>query len=73
IGYLMVRFGWPRPPFILGFILGELAETYLYVSTTRYGADWLYRPKVIIILLLAIGVALYPFIQRKTLAKRGAA
>jgi putative tricarboxylic transport membrane protein len=65
VGYFMVRFGWPRPPFILGFILGELAETYLYVSTTRYGAAWLYRPKVIIILLLAIGVALYPFIQRK--------
>lgn len=69
VGYFMVRFGWPRPPFILGFILGELAETYLYVSTSRYGWDWLYRPKVIIIFLLAIAVALYPFIQRKKLKK----
>jgi TctA family transporter len=72
IGYLMVRFGWPRPPFILGFILGNLAETYLYVSTSRYGVDWLYRPKVIILLILAIGVALYPFIQGKRLTGKKA-
>ncbi|MEW6671314.1 MAG: tripartite tricarboxylate transporter permease [Thermodesulfobacteriota bacterium] len=69
VGYFMVRFSWPRPPFILGFILGELAETYLYVSTSRYGWDWLYRPKVIIIFLLAVAVAAYPFIQRKKLQK----
>jgi TctA family transporter len=69
-GYFMVRFGWPRPPFILGFVLGELAETYLYVSTTRYGAAWLLRPKVIIIFCLAVAVALYPFIQKKRLMRR---
>jgi TctA family transporter len=69
-GYFMVRFGWPRPPFILGFILGKLAETYLYTSTTRYGAAWLLRPKVLIILCLAIGVALYPFLQRRRLARK---
>jgi len=68
-GYLMVRFGWPRPPFILGFVLGELAETYLYVSTSRYGAAWLSRPKVIIIFILAVAVALHPFIQRRRVAK----
>lgn len=69
-GYFMVRFGWPRPPFILGFILGELAETYLYVSTTRYGAAWLYRPKVIVILILAVLVACYPFIQRRKFMRK---
>ena len=68
-GYFMVRFGWPRPPFILGFVLGELAETYLYVSTTRYGAAWLLRPKVIIIFILAVAVAIHPFIQRRRVAK----
>lgn len=65
LGYLMVRFGWPRPPFILGFILGEMAETYLYISTFRYRSTWLYRPKVIIIFVLAVGVVLYPFLQKK--------
>jgi len=70
LGYLMVRFGWPRPPFIIGFILGDLVENYLYISVTRYGIDWLYRPKVIIIFLIAVGVALYPFLQKKNLLNK---
>jgi putative tricarboxylic transport membrane protein len=65
VGYFMVRFRWPRPPFILGFILGKLAETYLYSSTTRYGAAWLIRPKVIILFCIAAAFALYPFIQKR--------
>ena len=70
LGYLMVRYGFPRPPFILGFILGRLAESYFYISTTRYHAEWIYRPKVIGILVLAVGVALYPTFQRKRLARK---
>jgi TctA family transporter len=70
VGYLMVRFGFPRPPFILGFILGNLAETYFYIATTRYGIGWLYRPRVIVIFLLAVAVALYPTYQRRRLARK---
>jgi TctA family transporter len=70
IGYLMVRFSWPRPPFILGFILGNLAESYLYTSVLRYRVAWLYRPWVIILFFVALGVALYPFYREKKLRKR---
>ncbi|MFC1815671.1 tripartite tricarboxylate transporter permease [Thermodesulfobacteriota bacterium] len=70
IGYFMFRFDWPRPPFILGFLLGHLGESYLYSSVTRYGASWLYRPKVIIIFLIAVLFSLYPLIQNK-LNKKG--
>lgn len=73
LGYLMVRFGYPRPPFILGFILGHLAENYFYISTTRYELTWLYRPKVLVILALAVLVALYPLFQQKRLARKEAA
>ncbi|MHB8092735.1 MAG: tripartite tricarboxylate transporter permease [Syntrophales bacterium] len=73
LGYLMVRYGFPRPPLILGFILGHLAETYFYISTTRYELTWLYRPKVIVIFLFAVGVALYPFIQKWRLNQKEAA
>lgn len=73
LGYLMVRYSFPRPPFILGFILGHLAETYFYISTMRYEMEWLYRPKVLVILILAVGVALYPFFQKWRLTKKEAA
>ncbi len=41
IGYFMVKFGWPRPPLILGLTLGKIAENYLWISTAAYGAKWL--------------------------------
>jgi TctA family transporter len=65
VGYFMVKYRFPRPPFILGFILGKLAETYLYSSATRYGAAWLLRPKVLIILAIAVAFAVYPFVQKR--------
>lgn len=70
LGYIMLRCGFPRPPLILGFILGHLAETYFYISTTRYGFEWLYRPKVIVIFLLVIAVASYPAYQKRRLARK---
>jgi putative tricarboxylic transport membrane protein len=69
-GLLMVRFKWPRPPFVLGFILGELAEGYLYTSTARYGAHWLLRPGVILLIFVALFVALYPYVKDRRLRKK---
>jgi len=42
IGWIMKRLRWPRPPLILGFVLGALVERYMFISTERYGADWLW-------------------------------
>jgi len=42
IGWIMKRLRWPRPPLILGFVLGGLVERYMFISTERYGADWLW-------------------------------
>ena len=69
VGYCMVLCGWPRPPLILGFVLGRLAESYLFSATERYGFTWLYRPKVIVIFCFAVAFALYPYIQRKFMNK----
>lgn len=60
-GWLMKRFSWPRPPLILGFVLGGIFERYLFISVERYGADWLLRPAVIFILLLAAWGMYRPF------------
>jgi putative tricarboxylic transport membrane protein len=72
-GHLMIRFEWPRPPFILGFVLGDLGETYLYTATSRYGAAWLLRPGVIILFFVAVMVALYPYLQERGFRRKEAA
>jgi TctA family transporter len=70
VGYFLMKHDWPRPPFILGFVLGRLSEGYLFTASLRYGATWLYRPKVIIILIIIIAFGLYPTIQKRMLAKK---
>ena len=73
IGYLMVMGGWPRAPFVLGLVLGKIAENYLYISVARYEAAWLYRPVVLVLLGLALVVICYPLIQaRRAGAKKDA-
>ena len=53
LGYFMRRFAYPRPAMILGLVLGDLMEKYLYRSVASYGFSWLARPAVILLLLLA--------------------
>lgn len=54
LGWLMKRFGWPRPPLILGLVLSGILERYLFISVRRYGFDWLSRPLVLAIALIII-------------------
>src|SRR5262249_50445211 len=55
LGYFMRRFGYPRPAMILGLVLGDLMEKYLYRSVASYGFSWLARPAVIVLFILAAG------------------
>ena len=54
LGWVMKRLNWPRPPLMVGFVLGAIVERYLFISIGRYGADWLLRPIVAVILGLAV-------------------
>jgi TctA family transporter len=54
LGYFMRRFGYPRPAMILGLVLGDLMEKYLYRSVASYGFSWLMRPAVVVLLMLAV-------------------
>ncbi|MGH7087810.1 MAG: tripartite tricarboxylate transporter permease, partial [Stellaceae bacterium] len=56
LGWLMKHLNWPRPPLILGFVLGGIFERYFFISTEIYGAAWVMRPVVIGVLALALWV-----------------
>ena len=40
-GWLMKQFKWPRPPLVLGLVLGNSIERYMFISIERYGFSWL--------------------------------
>jgi TctA family transporter len=65
LGYFMVVLGWPRPPLVLGFVLGKLVETYLFISVSRYGFTWLSHPIVLVLTALMALVIVYPFVREK--------
>jgi len=69
LGYFMRRFGYPRPAMILGLVLGDLMEKYLYRSVASYGFSWLARPAVIVLLLLA-GLSLLLTLRGQMKAKK---
>ena len=40
LGWSMKRLRWPRPPVILGVVLGGIVERYFNISVNRYWEDW---------------------------------
>src|SRR5215216_3855797 len=54
LGWVMKQFRWPRPPLILGVVLGDSIERYLFISIERFGVTWFARPVVVVLFLIAI-------------------
>jgi putative tricarboxylic transport membrane protein len=65
LGWIMEKFQWPRPPVLLGLVLGPLAENRLFLSSDNYGVAWIWRPGVLIIFAVTLLGIIYPIIKRK--------
>jgi hypothetical protein len=63
LGWAMKHFRWPRPPLILGFVLGGILERYMFISIERYGITWLLRPVVIVMFVMSALSLLRPMLQ----------
>ncbi len=73
VGWVMKQLGWPRPPLILGFVLGGTFERYLFISQELYGVSMFLRPVVVVVLAGAAWVVLRPVMAatRRILAGTG--
>ncbi|MDJ0896775.1 MAG: tripartite tricarboxylate transporter permease [Alphaproteobacteria bacterium] len=57
LGIGMKRFGWPRPALLIGFVLADQCETYLYQAIQFYEWGFLLRPGVLVITaIIAVSV-----------------
>lgn len=64
IGYFMRAGSWPRPPLLLGLVLGPLAERFMWTSFQIYGLSFLMRPGVITIFIILVLALAYPMWQQ---------
>src|SRR5499433_414157 len=65
LGWVMEKLEWPRPPVLLGLVLGPLAENRLFLSSDNYGLTWLRRPGVLIIFAITLFGIIYPILKNK--------
>lgn len=66
LGVMMKGANWPRPAFLIGFVLSSGAENYFFQSIQFYGYSWFQRPGVIIIaILIVLGFLLPPILKKK--------
>jgi putative tricarboxylic transport membrane protein len=54
LGLLMNHAGWPRPPLVLGFILGTIMERSLDLSLQAFGMEWIFRPVSVVLAVIAL-------------------
>ena len=65
LGWVLEKLRWPRPPLILGLVLGGLAESRLFLSTSSYGYSFLYRPVVLLLMAVTLFGAFYPLLKSR--------
>ena len=54
VGWIMKNLDWPRPPLMLGFVLGTVFERNLFISTQIYAGAWIWRPVVLAVLAVTL-------------------
>ena len=60
-GYFLKRHDWPRAPFVIGVILGKIAEDSLLKALAIYGYGFFFRPISIVLILMIVGSLVYYF------------
>jgi putative tricarboxylic transport membrane protein len=69
LGWIMKQYGWPRPAALIGFVLSDNLETYLFISVQRYGVEWFARTGVIVLaLIIVVSLVLGVFWQTRKAA-----
>jgi TctA family transporter len=65
LGYLFKRHDWPRAPFVIGVILGKIAEDSLLKALAIWGYEFFLRPISLVLIAMIIGsIAFYVYRQR---------
>lgn len=73
LGQLLLLRSWPRPPFLLGFVLGPLIERSLSQTRALYGWGFVERPASLALLAVLLATLLWSLRRRQGSGLEGAA
>jgi putative tricarboxylic transport membrane protein len=68
LGYFLKKYHWPRPPFVIGLILGPIAEDSFHKAMALWGPAFLLRPGALVmigLIVLTIGIYVYRLVRHK--------
>jgi TctA family transporter len=74
LGVYLKRFGWPRPAFMIGFVLSTQLENGIYRVVQIYQWSFLTRPIsmiLLVVVLISLGTALWYREHGRVLTKEG--
>ena len=72
LGYFMKKYDWPRPPFVIGLILGAIAEDSFHKAMALWGPAFLLRPGALImeaLIVFSIGFYIWRTIKGKPIGE----
>jgi TctA family transporter len=65
LGYGLKRFRWPRPPFVIGLVLGPIAEQSLHKALALWGPAFLLRPISMVLIAVIVGTVALTIVRRR--------
>jgi putative tricarboxylic transport membrane protein len=65
LGYMLKRHDWPRAPFVIGVILGKIAEDSLLKALAIFGYEFFLRPISLVLITMIIGSVVFYFWRAK--------
>lgn len=69
IGWGLQRYDWPRAPFVIGLVLGKIAEESLHKALGLWGMSFFWRPLSLVLIAMicaTIAYAVYTSVKGKT-------
>lgn len=69
LGYFLKKYGWPRPPFVIGLVLGPVAEDSLHKALGIWGPTFFLRPQSMVMVVLIVASLAFYFWRRSRKGK----
>jgi TctA family transporter len=65
VGYAMLRANWPRAPFVIGLVLGRIAEESLHKAMDLWGLGFFTRPISMVLIGMIVATIVFAILRSR--------